>query len=107
MPEAAPIPPPDERDVIVGRLDAQDRWLTRRLDAQDERMVRMEADLAKSAAAAAATAAATTDLINFFAAFRGGFRTLEYIGMLAKPLGYILAVGAAVAGIWNTLRAGR
>lgn len=49
----------------------------------------------------------TADLIDLFNSFRGGFKVLEYIGKLAKPLGAIIAMIAAIAGLWATLKGGR
>ena len=95
--------------------------LAERLDVGDERMSRIESDLVlvgenlaqnttmtkHAAVMAEATAENTRDLVEFFTAFKGAFRVLEYIGKLAKPLGYIAAVGTAVTGLWATFKGGR
>lgn len=49
----------------------------------------------------------TADLIDLVQSFRGGFKALEYLGKLAKPLGAIIALVAAIAGLWATLKGGR
>lgn len=47
----------------------------------------------------------TKDLVEFFTAFQGAFKALDYLGKLAKPLGYIVAVGTAISGLWATFKA--
>ena len=63
--------------------------------------------LAENTTLTKATADNTQDLVEFFTAFKGAFKVLDYVGKLAKPLGYILAVGTAIAGLWTTFKAGR
>ncbi|WP_225784644.1 hypothetical protein [Xenophilus sp. Marseille-Q4582] len=77
-----------------------------RLDAGDSRMQRIEERIDEQAAAARANAESTAELVEMFKAFQGAFRVLQYFGKLAKPLGAIVALLAAVAGLWTAAKGG-
>ncbi|WP_029524877.1 hypothetical protein [Polaromonas glacialis] len=80
--------------------------LTARLDAGDARMTRIEQDLAVNTTATRETADNTSELVDIFKAFKGAMKVLEYVGKLAKPLGYILKAGLAVAAVWVAVKTG-
>ena len=48
----------------------------------------------------------TADMLEVFESWKGAMRVMEMIGRLAKPLGYIAALIAAVVGIWNAMKSG-
>ena len=48
----------------------------------------------------------TADMLEVFESWKGAMRVMEMIGKLAKPLGYIAALIAAVVGIWNAMKSG-
>ena len=48
----------------------------------------------------------TADMLEVFESWRGAMRVMEMIGKLAKPLGYIATLIAAVVGIWNAMKSG-
>ena len=48
----------------------------------------------------------TADMLEVFESWKGAMRVMEIIGSLAKPLGYIAALIAAVVGIWNAMKSG-
>ncbi|WP_368648951.1 hypothetical protein ABRY95_12280 [Castellaniella ginsengisoli] len=50
--------------------------------------------------------ASTGEMIEMFTALQGGFRVLQMIGRLAKPIGYIAAACTAVAVTWTKLKGG-
>lgn len=80
--------------------------LTERLDAGDARFDRVEADLAANTAATRELVANTSELVSILNALKGAFRVLEFVGKLARPLGYIVGLGAAIAGVWTAARHG-
>jgi hypothetical protein len=79
------------------------------------RVVQMEQDMAHNAEATARNTDSietirqnTQDIVDTFAALAGGFKVLQGLGRLARPIGYIataiaatLAAVAAVKGIWK------
>lgn len=84
-------------------LPAVARTIAARFDEGSERMGRIEGDVAAVRAelqdntrTTNQLAASTADLVEFFEAMRGAFKVLNWIGKLAKPLGAIAALGAAV-----------
>ena len=48
----------------------------------------------------------TADMLEVFDSWKGAMRVMEMLGKLAKPLGYIAALIAAVVGIWNAMKSG-
>ena len=48
----------------------------------------------------------TADMLEVFESWKGAMRVMEMIGSLAKPLGYIAALIAAVVGVWNAMKSG-
>ena len=48
----------------------------------------------------------TAGMLEVFESWKGAMRVMEMIGSLAKPLGYIAALIAAVVGIWNAMKSG-
>lgn len=48
----------------------------------------------------------TNDMLEVFESWKGAMRALEMIGRLAKPLGYIVGLGASIAAFWVALKNG-
>ncbi|WP_312568277.1 hypothetical protein [Comamonas sp.] len=44
------------------------------------------------------------DLLEFFGAMKGAFKVLRWLGMLAKPMAAIVALGVALVGAWNAAK---
>lgn len=80
--------------------------ITDRLDAGDARMTRIEGDLSANTKATQELAANTSQVVELLKDFKGAMRVLDYIGRLAKPLGYILKACLAIAAIWATVKTG-
>lgn len=82
----------DELRDRVGHLESQFETLSGQLADNTATTRRVESN--------------TADLIELFQSFRGAFKVFEYIGKLAKPLGAIVALLAAIAGLWTALKTG-
>lgn len=48
----------------------------------------------------------TKEIIQFFSAFKGAFKVLEMMAKLARPLGAIILLMAAIASAWSALKGG-
>ncbi len=48
----------------------------------------------------------TAEVVETFRALSGGFKVLQGLGRLARPIGYIAAAVAAVVGAWASIRGG-
>ncbi len=91
------------QDDFGNLISVERDTIDRRLDKGAQRMGRIESDVAAVRAelqdntrTTNQLAASTADLVEFFEAMRGAFKVLNWIGKLAKPLGAIAALGAAV-----------
>ena len=59
---------------------------------------RIEDKLAENTASTKRIEDGTSDLLEFFGAAKGAFKVLNWIGRLAKPIGYIAGAVVAVVG---------
>lgn len=48
----------------------------------------------------------TADMLDVFDSWNGAMKALEMIGKLAKPLGYVIGLGASIAAFWTALKSG-
>ena len=48
----------------------------------------------------------TADMLEVFESWKGAMRVMEMIGKLAKPLGYIIGLGASIAAFWTAMKSG-
>ena len=46
------------------------------------------------------------ELLEAFRSFKGAMKVLEWIGKAAKPLGYVVGLGASVAAFWAAMKSG-
>lgn len=90
------------QETIPGELGA----IHQRLDDGDKRMSSIESALTENTEATKRIEANTADLLDFFAAAKGAFKVLGWIGKLAKPISYVAAAGAAVIGFWAAIKGG-
>ena len=74
-----------------------------RLEEGDARMTRIEQDLADNTKATRATAESTSELVDLLQAFKGAFKVIDWVGKLARPVGFIVSAGLA---IWASLKTG-
>lgn len=75
-----------------------------RFDKGSERMATIERDLGAEAQELRELKAQLADLLEFFAAMKGAFKVLNWLGKLAKPTAAIVALGVALAGAWNAAK---
>ena len=48
----------------------------------------------------------TAELLEAFHSFKGAMKVLEWIGKAAKPLGYVVGLGASIAAFWTAMKSG-
>ena len=79
------------------------KTISARFDDGDARMGRIEGDVAAVRAeleantrTTQAVADSTAELVDFFRAMKGAMKVLNWSGKLARPLGAIVGLGAAV-----------
>lgn len=69
-------------------------------------MARMELNLRENTTSTKNVETNTSDLVEAFSNLKGAFKVLNWIGKMAKPLGYIVAFLAAVASLYTALKSG-
>ena len=48
----------------------------------------------------------TAELLEAFRSFKGAMKVLEWIGKAAKPIGYVVGLGASIAAFWAAMNSG-
>lgn len=71
------------------------------------RVEELERKVDESTAALKRVECSTNDLVEFFSAAQGAFKVLNWIGKLARPLGYIAMAVGAVAAAWTAIKGAR
>ncbi len=61
---------------------------------------------AEQSAALKEMAANTNEMLEVFKSWKGAMNVLDYLGRVAKPLGFIAAAAAAILGLWTAYRTG-
>ena len=82
-----PLTPPEVKDIC-------------------ERLSKLETQYAENTTTLIDIDSSTKEIIAFFNAFKGAFKTLEMLAKLAKPLSYILLFSGACVSLWASLKGG-
>lgn len=48
----------------------------------------------------------TEEMLGVFESWKGAMKVMEMVGKLAKPLGYIVGLGASMAAFWAAMKGG-
>lgn len=48
----------------------------------------------------------TAEMLAVFKSWQGAMKVMEMIGKLAKPLGYIVGLGASIVAFWTAVKSG-
>lgn len=88
--------------TIPGELSA----IHQRLEDGDKRMTQLSDQLEANTATTNRIAENTAGMMEFLDAAQGAFKVLTWIGKLARPISYIAAAGAAILGLWATMKGG-
>lgn len=48
----------------------------------------------------------TAELLVAFHSLKGAMKVLEWIGKAAKPMGYVVGLGASIAAFWTAMKSG-
>lgn len=88
--------------TIPGELAA----IQQRLEDGDKRMSELSERLEENTATTNRIAENISGMLEFLDAAQGAFKVLTWIGKLAKPISYIVGVGAGIIGIWTAIKGG-
>ena len=63
-------------------------------------------ELAENTNATKRIEANTAEMLDVFESWKGAMKVLNWIGKAAKPIGYVVGMGASIAAFWAALKAG-
>lgn len=63
-------------------------------------------ELAENTNATKRIEANTAELLDVFESWKGAMKVLTWIGKAAKPLGYLVGLGASMAAFWAAIKGG-
>ena len=92
----------DDFGTEIHPLTVQD--IRRQLGDGAARMTRIEDGLAENTAATEAIRVSTAELVEVFRAMQGALKVLDWLGRLARPMSYIVALAAAAVGLWSSIK---
>jgi len=48
----------------------------------------------------------TAEMLDVFESWKGAMKVLNWIGKAAKPMGYVVGLGASIAAFWTAMKSG-
>ena len=96
-------------DYVAAELRAADLRmdeLVGKVNAIEKDQAAAKALLKENTEAINAIKSDTADMLATFESWRGAMRTLEMIGKLAKPVGYIVGMFASVVAFYTAMKSG-
>ncbi len=48
----------------------------------------------------------TAEMLDVFESWKGAMKVLTWIGKAAKPIGYVVGLGASIAAFWTAMKSG-
>lgn len=81
--------------------------INQRFNEGSERMAGIERALAAERRELQELKGQLSDLLDFFAAMKGAFKVLNWVGKAAKPVAAIVSLGAAVGAAYAAWRGAR
>lgn len=67
---------------------------------------RFRVELAENTSATKRVEQNTSEMLDVFEGWKGAMKVLTWIGKAAKPLGYIVGLGASIAAFWTAMKSG-
>lgn len=104
-----PRTPEDFENYVARELRAGDRRMdeiVKTVSAIQLEQASAKVLLAENAATIQEIKTDTAEVLAVFKSWQGAMKVMDMIGSLAKPLGYIAALIAAVVGIWTAMKSG-
>ena len=80
--------------------------VNKRFNQGSERMAAIERDLKAATQELQERNQQMAELLEFFAAMKGAFKVLNWVGKVAKPLAAIVMLGGACVGFWTAIKGG-
>ena len=63
-------------------------------------------ELAENTNATNRIEANTAEMLDVFDSWKGAMKVLNWIGKAAKPMGYVVGLGASIAAFWTAMKSG-
>lgn len=95
-----------ENDEGMTAMKDQMDLMKRHLESVQQQLDLVTAIDSKQSAAIDTLVTNTAEILEVFASWKGAMKVLDYLGRVAKPLGYIVALGASAMAVWTAYRTG-
>ena len=90
----------------LAKSDERMDEVIKRITAIEEEQNQARTLLAKNTLTIERVESNTKEMLDVFGSWKGAMRVLEMLGKLAKPVGYIATMVAAIMGMWVAFKAG-
>lgn len=84
------------------RMDA----LTDEVTAIKLEQAQFRVELADNTRATKRVESNTAEMLDVFESWKGAMKVLNWIGKAAKPVGYLVGLGASIAAFWTAMKSG-
>ena len=104
-----PRTPEDFENYVARELRAGDRRMdeiVKTVSAIQLEQASAKVLLAENTATIQEIKTDTAEMLAVFKSWQGAMKVMDMIGSLARPLGYIAALIAAVVGVWTAMKSG-
>lgn len=96
----------NDENLRIAALEKEVAEIKARLASGDVAITQLQTDLEMNTNLTQTTASNTAEIVEFFKAFQGAWKVLNWIGSLAKPIGYIAGMAAAFWGLFHVVKTG-
>ena len=96
-------------DSLTDELAEEDKRmdsLTDEVTAIKLEQAQFRVELAENTNATNRIEANTAEMLDVFESWKGAMKVLNWIGKAAKPIGYVVGLGASIAAFWAALKGG-
>ena len=104
-----PRTPEEFNDYVAKALRAEDKRMdeiVKTVAAIQIEQASAKVLLAENAATIQEIKTDTAEMLTVFKSWQGAMKVMDMIGKLAKPLGYIVGLGASIAAFWTAMKIG-
>jgi hypothetical protein len=95
-----------ENDEGMTAMKDQMDLMKRHMESVQQQLDLVTAIDSKQSAAIDTLVANTAEILEVFSSWKGAMKVLDYLGKIAKPIGYIVALGASLMAVWTAYRTG-
>lgn len=93
-------------ELLARRIDDMEARMDREVEQRTKEIQGLRTELSGNTVVTNQVKADTAEMLSLFKSFQGAFETLQLIGKVMKPIGYIAVAFAGIAGAYAAWKGG-